>query len=689
MVAKNIVRRFLWPSIIIGLLAALFLLLPLVSLPGLKDRLVNEFSTTLQQPCRIREVRLKLLPRPAILVLDITCSAPDFNLKARSIELEFSLLSLISFSPLIDGVHLRGVLAEIPFTTLFPEAGLEDELFSLSPGGLGTLFKSREPGSTLVSLDDAVCQVTKVPGFKKPLLFSALAGKWRSQPQSQSENLELTGSINGGQVRLQVTWYKAESLPVSDSDLPAAGAGDRLEITCRLQGICLPESEAALWGSHEKRWQVDFAKGDLEFDINGDPGAGLRFSGKIAVVDHHLSLHDINRTPDSVRLYSQGALQAGFSGFFQRREGYLNIKNASLEYPAAASLFSRGLIRFSEPLFVDLVNHLKVDDLAKAMHHCPLLQLPGYQCAGQLEGDLKLIGNPLQTPVLQAKLNSDKIVLRALGSVSSGPLPISEAKPEMIQPELERGEVTALEVKGHDRLSSPDYQHIAANFLRSLAGWEWIVKGDCRIDQLDLPDMRLAEFSFLAEKNLVQLEIERLAAHFGQQGQVRLSLILDDLLHEPRWQASLVVKKFDLKPFSKTLSLMTGILDVSLVGGGRMGADFEGTEDLFFNGKWQLRKGRFLQAPLFTAFNLFLEQERDSRVSAEFSGFSGKLALRDEILRLDDLKISSAGSQINARGRFFRIGERLDFYGRLNKKETLFLPFRLSGELKNPIYTAE
>ncbi|MEA3347549.1 MAG: hypothetical protein U9Q39_00670, partial [Pseudomonadota bacterium] len=643
MVAKNKVRRFLWPSIIIGLLAALFLLLPLVSLPGLKKRLVNEFSTTLQQPCQIREVRLNLFPRPAISLQGITCNSPGFNLKTRSLELEFSLLSLISFSPLIDSIHLRGVLAEIPFTSLFPEAGLEDEFFSLSPGRLSTFLKSREPGSTLVSLDDAICQVTKVPGFKKPLLFTAFAGKWRSQPQSQSENLDLAGSFNGGRGRLQVTWYKAESLPASDSDSSVADAGDRLEIACRLQGVCLPESEQVSWGPHEKRWQVDFAKGDLEFDINGDPEAGLRFSGKIAVLDHHLSRHDINLYRDSVRLYSQGALQAGFSGFFQRREGYINIKNASFEYPEAATLFSRGLIRFRKPLFVDLVNHLKVDDLAKALTHCPLLTLSGYQCQGRLEGDLKLIGNPLQTPVLQAKLNSEKIVLRAVSSEAAGPPPISEAEPEMIQPELERGEVTALEIEGDDQLSPPNYQNMAANFLRSLAEWEWIVKGDCRIGLLELPNLRLAEFSFLAEKNLVQLEIERVAAHFGQQGQVRLSLILDDLLHEPRWQASLVVKKFDLKPFSKTLSLMTGILDASLVGGGRLGSDFEGAEDLVFNGKWQLKQGRFVQPPLFTAFNLFLEQERGSCVSAEFSVFSGNFALRDEILRLDELKLSSSG----------------------------------------------
>ncbi|MCD6532629.1 MAG: hypothetical protein J7L25_00950 [Deltaproteobacteria bacterium] len=688
MVEKNKVRRFLWPSIFIGLLAALFLLLPLISLPGLKDRLVDKLSTTLQQPCRIREVRLRLLPRPAISVQDVTCSGPGFNLKTSSLELEFSLYSLISFSPLVDSIHLRGVLAEIPFTVLLSEDGLEEEFFSLSLERLGTLFKSQERDSTLVSLDDAICKVTNVPGLKKPLLFTALAGRWHSQPHSQSENLELSGSLNGGRARLQVTWYKVEDVSAADSGSQVADDGDRLEISCCLQGVSLPEPEAAFFGAYEKRWQVDFEKGDLEIDVNGNPEAGLRFSGKVAVVDHHLSRYDRDRFGDLARLWSQGALQTNFSGFFQRREGYLNIKSAAFEYPGAATLFTRGLIRFRKPLFVDLVNHLKVDDLAKTLTHCPLLQLSGYQCLGRLEGELKLIGNPLQTPVLQAVLNSEKIVLRAVSSETTEPPPIPEADSELTQPELKRGESAALEVVTGDRSPAPDYQKIAANFLRSLAQWEWIVKSDCRIGLLELPDLRLTEFSFLAEKDLVQLEIERLAAHFAPQGEVRLSLILDDFLHQPRWQASLVVKKLDLKPFIKTLSL-TGILNASLVGGGRLGDDFEGAEELVFNGKWLLRQGRFGQSPLFTAFNLFLEQERGARATAEFSGFSGKFALRDEILRLDELKLSSSGSQLNARGRFFGTGERLDFRGRLNKKESLLLPFRLSGELDKPLFTTD
>ncbi len=686
MFEKNRARRFLLPLVVIGLFAVLPLLLPLVPQPGLKGRLINEFSKALQQPCQVQDARLKLLPRPTIAVQGMSCIAPGFNFKVRSLDLDFSLFSLLSFSPLIGSIHLRGVLAEIPFASLFPEAGIEEETSTLSPGLLERVVKGKAQGPTLFSLHDAICKVTKIPGLKKPLLFTTLEGKWRSQPQNQSENLELAGFVNGGQGHLQVTWYKVDEVGAPESGLSDMDVGDRLEIACRLQGVSLQEFEAVFWGSSESRWQVDFEKGDLEFDVNGDPEAGLRFSGRIAAVEHHLSQYEI--IPDSVQLWSQGALKANFSGFFQRREGYLNIKNAAFEYPGAATLFSRGLIRFRKPIFVDLVSHLRVDDLDRTINHCPLLQLSGYQCEGRLESDLKLVGNPFLAPVLQVELNSEKIVLREVLPLSTKPGLIADSDLEMIQPAPEIGEGTTLEAAADDRIVSSDYQGMAANFLRSLAKWEWIVKSDCRIGMLDLPELDLAELSFLAEKNLVQFEIERLAASFGKYGQVRLSLILDDLLHEPRWQASLVAEKLNLKPFSNTLSL-TGILDASLVGEGRLKPGSEVGEDLVLNGKWQLGQGSFSGQPLFTAFKYFLEQQRGAFEVAGFSGFSGKFALREKVLRFDDLRLRSPESQLKARGRFFTVGERFDFRGQFSQGSSFLQSFRLTGNLKNPIFTAD
>ncbi len=686
MVEKKRTLRFLLPAIVIGLLAGLFLLLPLIPQPGLKDRLISEFSQALQQPCQVEKVGFKLLPRPAIEVRGFACSTPGINLKARSLDLDFSIISLLSLSPRIDGIHLRGVLVELSFTSLFPKDVVGTEVFHLFPGRLKSIVKGKAQSPILLSLHDAICVVSKVPGLNKPLLFTGLEGEWCCQPKNQSESLELTGALNGGQGRLQVTWYKVDEVVAPESGSTDVDSGDRLEISGRLRGVSLAESGTALWGSSFKsRWRADFEKGDLDFDINGNPGDGLRFSGRIAVADHHLSRYEISR--DSVQLWSQGALKASLSGFFQPRKGYLNIKNAAFEYPGIATLFSRGLVHFRKPFFVDLVNHLKVDDLGQTIGRCPFLDLPGYYCEGGLEGDLKLIGNPLNAPVLKVELSSEKIVLRVSEPLSVNRTPILEVDSHNPQLNPESGESMTSKSVPDSRSRLSDYQDMSVNFLQSLAKWEWIVKSDFRIGLLELPDLQLVELSFLAEKNLVQLEIERLAARFGKQGQVRLSLILDDFLHGPRWQASLVVEKFDLKPFNKTLSL-TGILDLSLVGGGWLGSGPERGEELVFDGKWQLLQGSFAGQPLFTAFNRFLEQDGLSYMSPGFSGFSGKFALRDRILRLDGLDIRSSGRQLKAKGRFFRGDERLYFRGSFSEKGSLLRSFSLKGDLQEPLFTA-
>ena len=683
MVEKKRTLRFFLPTIVIGLLAGLLLLLPLIPQPGLKDHLISEFSQALQQPCQVEKVAFKLLPRPAVEVRGFACSAPGFNLKARSLDLDFSILSLFSLSPQIAGIHLRGVLAELPFVSLFPGDGLEEEVFRLFPGALKSIIKGKAQSPTFLSLHDAICVVSKVPGLNKPLLFTGIEGEWCRKPKNQSEKLELTGVVNGGQGSIKAIWYKVDEAVAPVNGLTDVDNGDRLEITGRLRGVSLAESEAALWGSSpESRWRADLEKGDLDLDINGNPGAGLRFNGRIALTDHHLSRYEIKQ--DSVHLWSQGALEASLSGFFQPNQGYLNIKNAAFEYPGVATLFCKGLIHFRKPLFVDFVNHLKVNDLGQIIDRCPLLELPGYRCEGGLEGDIKLIGNPFNAPVLKIDLDSEKIVLRTLDPAPAGQVSITGVDSPRTQLDSES---TTFKAVAGDRPRLSDYQDKTVNFLQSLAKWEWIVKSDCQIGLLELPDLQLNELSFLAEKNLVQLEIERLAARFGEKGQVRLSLILDDFLHGLRWQASLVAEKFDLEPFNKTLSL-TGMLDLSLVGGGWLGSGPEHSEELVFDGKWQLLKGSLAGQPLFTAFNRFLKQEGVSLLPPGFSGLSGKFALRDKILRLDGIDIRSSGSKLKAKGRFFRADERLYFRGDFSEKGSLLQSFSLKGDLNKPLFTA-
>ena len=665
-------RRFYLPLLLICIMLGLVLALPQLPQSDLRTRLVDEFSQVLQHPCQVHKVNLQVFPRPAIVVHGFTANVAEFSLKVATLNLDFSLSSFFALAPEVVGVHLRGVVMKTPFVSLSASdtgsvAGQHIGSAPVSLVSVNSAIRMQAPQLQYLNLHDAACTLTKIPGLNDPLLFSELDGSWQISSHNSSESLNLSGACNGGRGALKVTWYEISGSTDDNLEKSLNQVGDRLDISCKLDDISLPSYEmAALFGANVS-WKASVVKGDLEFDVNGDPGAGLRFSGKFAAADHSVAMYDA--ILDTEKIYSQGAIKVALAGFFQRRDGYVNIKSAALEYPGAATLFSRGLVRFDEPIFVDLVNDLKVEDLNLLSRRLPGLVVPGYQTEGQLAGELKLVGNPLAAPVLQVKLKSDKIVLQRDGS--STPLLENSLAPD----------VSAMA----DSSPALDFRDRFAKMLRAVAKWECLIRSDCWIGTLVLPQLTISDVSLLAEKSLVQVEVERLVAHFGNSGQLRLSLFIENLLHDSHWQASLIAEKFDLKPFSKTL-MLNGILDASLVGGGLLDSDSELIADLTLSGKWRLRNGVFNNSPLFNTFLHFLEEQERGRFALGFSDFAGKFGLRDRVLRFDHLKLISAGNLVNAGGRFFIDRKRLKFSGQFLAESFPPLSFILVGDSANPSF---
>ncbi len=658
-------KSFFLLFLIFSLLAVVILILPQLPQTDLQKRLTIKFEHLLQQPCQIDKVNLQIFPRPAVVVQGFASVSPALNIKSRSLALEFSYLSLLKLSPEIAGISLQGLFLKTPFTTFFKPVSdqsakaIETDFGSKSLVNLIGMVSSSEQSLHYINFHDGNWELTEVPGLDEPLNITDVTGRWQYSVRNLSENLELSGAVAGGRGDLDMTWYKVDKPEAGNDEKLPDHAINRLEASGHLDAVSLPVYEIVSAVSPDRKLRAGFAKGFLEFDINGDPEAGLRFTGKFAVDNHKFAIY--NTESDSEKIYSQGEAKLSLNGFFQRHDSYINIKSAALEFPGAATLFSRGLIRFSEHLFVDLVSELKIDDLKLTSSNIPALVLPGYQVEGQLGGELKLIGNPASAPVLQVKLKSDKIVL--LKSVTA---PQSETPPAGLR---------------DDAFLKPGSQ--AVQFLKFIAGWAWLIKSDCQIKTLELPELTITDISLQAEKSLMQLEIERLAARFGKSGQLRLSLILENLLQDPHWQASLIAEKFNIKPFRKTFS-MTGILDASLVGSGLLDSDSELPSDLNLNGKWRLRQGAFVEIPLFSAFTNFIKQKKQIQLGSSFQAFSGKFTLRDKVLRLKQMKLDSAGNQVNAGGRFFTDSDRLKFKGEFTAKTSSTTPFILSGNLQNP-----
>jgi len=661
-------KSFFLLLLIVGLLAGVILILPQLPQADLQKRLTVKFEQLLQQPCRIDKVNLQIFPRPAVVVQGFASASPELNIKTRSLALELSYASLLKFAPEIAGARLQGMYIKTPFPALVKpvfdqsETTLATNSISKSLVGLIGMVSAPEQNLRYINLLDTNLELTEVPGLEESLSVTGITGHWQYSDRNSSETLELSGAVAGGLGDLDMTWYKVEKPETGDGETIPDQAINRLEVSGHLDAVSLPVYEIAPSVAPDKRIRAGFTRGFLEFDINGDPESGLRFTGKFAVDNHKLAIYDTES--DSEKKYSQGEVKLSLSGFFQRHDRYINIKSAALEFPGAVTLFSRGLIRFSEPIFVDLVSELKIDDLRLTSSILPVMVLPGYQAEGQLGGELKLVGNLTSAPVLQVKLKSDQIVLH---------------KEVLVETPASEGNMPPLEFKKKNTLE-PLRQ--AEQFLKFVAGWGWLVKSDCHIKTLELPELTITDISLLAEKNLMQLEIERLAAHFGKSGQLRLSLILENLLQVPRWQASLISRKFDLKPFRASFST-TGILDASLVGSGLLGSEFA---SLNLNGKWRLQQGAFCNSHLYKAFTAFLKRTRQIKLGSSFTDFSGKFALRDKVLRLKQMKLRSAGNQVDAGGRFFIDSDRLKFKGNFIAKTSSPIPFKLSGNLQKPLF---
>ncbi len=660
-------RKSFFLLLIIALLTGIVLLLPQLPQADLQKRLTLRLEQVLRQPCRIDKVSLRVFPSPAVVIQGLVSRDAALNIKAQSVALEFSCISLLKFSPEIAGLGLRGLFVKTPYTDFNTDlaqsaSGQARNSFAGNPEALALtdLIRRTLPGGKnlrYINLRDANWELAAVPGLAEPLNITGISGRWQCSKRNLTESLKLSGTVAGGRGELDMNWYQAGQTESPAGEKPPAQSINRLEASGHLDGATLPLYEISSAAFPGKKIRAGFTRGFLEFDINGEPETGLRFTGKFAADNHKVAVYDI--AAESEKIFSQGEVKSSLSGFLQRQGRYINIKSAALEFPGAATLFSRGLIRFSEPVFVDLVNELKVADLGRISTNLPLLARPGFQAAGSMAGELKLVGNPTSSPVLQINLKSERIALRK--DAAAAP-PTAAADEE-----------------------TPAAGIQALKLLKIIAGWDWLVKSDCQVKTLELPELKLADVSLRAEKSLTQLEIERLSARFGESGQLRLSLVMEDLLQGPHWQASLIAEKFNLKPFSKTFS-MTGTLDASLVGGGILSDDSDLPGALNLNGKWRLRTGAFTGCPLFTSFADFIKRRKRIKLSLDFDDFSGKFVLRDNILRLKKMRLRSAGNRVSAAGRYFTDNERLKFKGRLIPKSSPAIPFSLSGSRQNPLF---
>jgi hypothetical protein len=154
----------------------------------------------------------------------------------------------------------------------------------------------------------------------------------------------------------------------------------------------------------------------------------------------------------------------------------------------------------------------------------------------------------------------------------------------------------------------------------------------------------------------------------------------------------LVTKKFPLTLIAGKLAsdIPTGLLDLSLVGSGRLPAE-ERDADFALNldGRFSLRQGRMAQqTPLWVACRRFLESRQQPVWPATFSG-QGRFSLRRQVVDVKTLKLTfPARRQLQLQGRAWLKKQRLRLEGQCRGKGFQF-PFRLGGTLTEPEFAGK
>ncbi|MCD6150867.1 MAG: hypothetical protein J7J70_04335, partial [Deltaproteobacteria bacterium] len=290
-----------------------------------------------------------------------------------------------------------------------------------------------------------------------------------------------------------------------------------------------------------------YGSGNLELEINGHPDKGLSFTCQTVINDLMIE-RLLGDAAEKQRLAQNVSADLVATGYLAVRDNYVNLKSVRLNLPGGTTVFSKGLIKYGDRLVLDLLNDIKVPKLEDLTVRMPSLSGIIGAPAGDCSGTINIIGNLAANPVFRLNLTSQHL--------------------SFLQPGM--GTAVGTEKSGSENSGSDGNSCSPMKSLERLLAWsvdsDWLAEVHCRIDKLDLCPASFSKVELAGKKMMNQLVVEKLAGKTAG-GDLRISLVVDDLLHEPLWNGSLVIKKVNLEKVLPDWPL-TGEMDGSLVLGG-------------------------------------------------------------------------------------------------------------------------
>ena len=552
---------------IVVLTAAVVLLAvvpPLVPLTSLQLKVENRLQDFLGRPVHIGALRFRALPLPAftaeelVVGRDAATGGPPL-LASASVSAGLDLPALVRGRIAVDTlVFTKPRLATAAATDGFTPAGLLSLVPGLAepaaevksvladiPGSVMSDASRRPPfvapGSRFtVKIVDGDVRFAGVPGLADDLQLQDVAVRYTYDPaHSGGSMFRGEGSCLGGRFNADFYWH----LPREEAE--AAPGSLQVDGKLQLVGLLLKNLRLRL-ATSVPSLEISYGSGNLELEVNGHPEKGVTFNCQASLNDLVL---ERQLPAEKQRLVQNLSFELVGGGYLAIKSNYINLKSVRFKLPGGAAVFSKGLIKYGDRLVLDLLNDVKVPKLEVLAARLPALPGALAFLAGDCSGKVNVIGNLADNPVLRLDLSSQHLSL--------------------VKPGREGFSATAGSgSEGADR----DVQGGCSplKIIERLLAWsidsDWLAEVHCRVDKLDLCPASFSGVELVGKKLINQLEVEKLAGRTAG-GDMRLSLVVDDLLHDPLWNTSLVVKKVRLEEILPAWPL-SGEVDGSLVLGG-------------------------------------------------------------------------------------------------------------------------
>ncbi|MBN2332914.1 MAG: hypothetical protein JXO49_02270 [Deltaproteobacteria bacterium] len=671
-------KFFLLLIVLAASVAALLAIIPpLLSLPTLRLQVEGQLQQELGQPVTIGDLRLQVFPRPAFVAENVVLRARQADggqpwFCCPKVQACLDLWSLLQANVVFSSLVMENPgctgswngqqqpwHALMPFLPAIAKPDREVIPGSVMDDGRYLTGMVQSGSRFAVRIIDGSCRIAGFPGLSEALQLEKLNGRYAYDPGRSGSQINGMATCLGGRISADFFWYT--------SLLETGQQETQVDGTLEGVGILLSHVRPVGAGAAGvEQLEISHGSADVAMEFNGRLEKGLAVHCQ-ASINQLAAVRAASSISAKRPVVQDLSAELVASGYLALLDGYVNLKSSRLTLPGSTTVFSKGLIKYNRRLVLDLLNSVSSEHMETLLDRLPGAVGNFADLSGSCTGEVNIIGNLAVNPVVRLNLAADRLSLH---------------RPD-----------EQLREQQQDRQSCSPLTQLENVLAWSMAS-KWLADVSFAVNRLDFCDLMLEDVSLVGKKTYNQLYVERFSGKVDD-GLVRISLVVDDLLHEPLWNGSLVVQSLDLAAAPPSWP-MGGILDASLIFDGSLpaGVNPDWLSTLRGNGTITVNKGSFrdhqLTRGLFS-FAPFLMNLPAERFFSPFTRLQLPMKIANRACRLQSISLVSPWYQLQGSG-LLDFNSQLMFQGEIlygdpdvQTAKGRALPFRQRVRLKGPL----